>query len=91
MLRQIIIIYLISINIFSLLLCGIDKYRAIKNKWRIREKNFFILSFLGGSVGVYIGMYFFRHKTLHKRFTIGIPAIVVFQLLLIYVITKLIH
>ena len=59
---------------------GIDKYKAKKDRWRIRERTLFILALLGGGVGAFLGMKVFHHKTLHKQFMIGIPAIMIVQL-----------
>lgn len=80
-----IIIFLIIINIISFLAMWIDKYKAKKGKWRIPEKTLIILSLVGGSIGSLCGMYTFRHKTKKMRFSIGIPAILIFQILLIVV------
>ena len=62
---------------------GYDKRQAIKNKWRIRERTFFIFSILGGSIGNLIGMYIFHHKTKHLSFKIGIPIILIFQIFIL--------
>ena len=75
-----IVAYLIIINIIGFILPPVDKSKAKKNKWRIRERTLFIVSALGGSVTRYISMRLFHHKTKHKRFMIGIPAIIVLQL-----------
>jgi uncharacterized membrane protein YsdA (DUF1294 family) len=75
-------IYLLSINALGFLLMLIDKHKARKKKWRIPEATLMGVAALGGSIGSLIGMYTFRHKTLHKKFTIGIPAILIAQLLL---------
>jgi uncharacterized membrane protein YsdA (DUF1294 family) len=75
-------IYLLSINALGFLLMLIDKQKARKKKWRIPEATLMGVAALGGSIGSLIGMYTFRHKTLHKKFTIGIPAILIAQLLL---------
>ncbi|WP_396136393.1 DUF1294 domain-containing protein [Clostridium sp. SHJSY1] len=77
---KIIIIYLAIINITSFLVMHIDKQKAIHKKWRISESNLLILSILGGSIGMLLGMSFFRHKTKHKKFTIGVPLILIIQL-----------
>jgi uncharacterized membrane protein YsdA (DUF1294 family) len=58
---------------------GIDKAKAKSHAWRIPEKTFFIASLIGGSVGTWAGMYFFRHKTKHWYFVIGMPAILAVQ------------
>lgn len=75
-----IVAYLIIINMIGFILPPVDKSRAKKNKWRIRERTLFIVSALGGSIAMYISMRIFRHKTKHKRFMIGIPAIIILQL-----------
>lgn len=59
---------------------GIDKRRAVSGRWRIRERTLFLLAALGGSAGALAGMYVFRHKTRHRKFTVGLPAILIFQL-----------
>jgi uncharacterized membrane protein YsdA (DUF1294 family) len=59
----------------------IDKQKARKKKWRIPEATLMGFAAAGGSVGALAGMYTFRHKTLHKNFTIGIPLILFFQLI----------
>ncbi len=75
-----ILIYLIFINLLALLLCGLDKYKARRDRWRIPEKTLFLSAILGGSVGFLLGMKLFRHKTRHKSFTIGMPLILAAQL-----------
>lgn len=77
------IIYLIIINLFGFLLMGIDKKRAIKHQWRIKEKTLFLMAIIGGSVGSIIGMLTFHHKTKHKSFMMGMPLIMIVQILLI--------
>lgn len=66
----------------------VDKYKARKRKWRIPERNFFILSALGGGPGVYTGLLIFRHKTRHRSFMLGIPLIILIQVLVVYFILK---
>lgn len=78
---QYLAIYLGVINVLSLILCGADKLKAKKGWWRVPERTLFITAALGGSVGMLLGMKLFRHKTKHRSFTIGIPAILVLQLL----------
>ncbi len=75
--------YVLIISIVSVIMTIKDKSCAKKGKWRVPEKTLFILSALGGSVAMYITMKTIRHKTQHKRFMIGIPAIMVVQALLI--------
>lgn len=78
--------YFFIVNILLFILMGIDKKRAILNKWRISEKNLILISILGGSIGGLIGMYTFRHKTKHLKFTIGLPLILILQLITFYFI-----
>ena len=68
-----ILIYLAIVNVLSFLLMLIDKVKAKKQRWRIKERTLLSICAIGGSVGGLLGMYLFRHKTLHKRFSIGIP------------------
>lgn len=76
---NLIIIYLISINLIAFLSMGIDKYKAIHHKWRISERALFLSAFLFGSIGSMLGMYLFHHKTKHPKFVYGIPAIFILQ------------
>lgn len=85
----ILLIYFLIINITAFALMGIDKSRARKGAWRIPEKNLFLSAILGGSVGAIMGMQFFRHKTKHWYFQYGMPAILILQLLLIFVCMRL--
>ncbi|MBO4481935.1 MAG: DUF1294 domain-containing protein [Bacteroidales bacterium] len=72
--------YLLIVNLLALILFGIDKYRAQRHQYRIPEATLFTVAILGGSLGAWAGMYLFRHKTAHKRFVIGIPLILVVQI-----------
>lgn len=78
--------YLIATSIVSFLLFGIDKLKAKKHHWRIPESVLLISAAIGGSIGALLGMYLFRHKTQHKKFTIGIPVILILQVVLSYLI-----
>ena len=71
------------INFFSFILTGVDKYKSKHNRWRVKENTFFILALIGGSMGILMGMYLFRHKTKHIKFTLGIPLILIVQISLI--------
>jgi uncharacterized membrane protein YsdA (DUF1294 family) len=81
--QQIIIVYLVVINVVTFFMYGIDKWKARKAKWRIREAALLGLAVLGGSVGAWLGMRVWHHKTLHKKFRYGVPAIIIIQLLLV--------
>ena len=77
------IIYLIGINFLSFLLFGIDKYKAIKNQYRIPEKKLLLISMIGGSIGSILGMSIFHHKVKKLKFTIIIPLILLIQIILL--------
>lgn len=74
------LIYLLAVNLFGFILMGVDKSKAQKHQWRISEKTIFVTALLGGSIGVKSGMQHYRHKTQHKQFVYGIPAIIILQL-----------
>ena len=74
--------YLIFMNILAFLLMANDKQRARHKKWRIPEKTLFLTAILGGSIGSILGMQIFRHKTRHTAFVIGMPCILVIQIIL---------
>lgn len=74
--------YLVIINICGLAVIGIDKYRASRKKRRIPERWLLIAGFLGGSLGIWIGMRLFRHKTRKPRFYIGIPVMLLIHVIL---------
>lgn len=81
-----IFIYIVFTNILLFTLMSIDKQRAKLKQWRISEKTFFILALIGGSVGGVLGMYTFRHKTKHLKFTLGFPTIILFQIIAVYLL-----
>ncbi|MCR5157557.1 MAG: DUF1294 domain-containing protein [Prevotella sp.] len=82
-LLHIVLIYLAVINVVTFFMYGIDKWKAKKSKWRIRETSLLGLAVLGGSVGAWLGMKVWHHKTQHKKFRYGVPAIIIIQLAII--------
>jgi len=80
------IVYLITINAIGVLLMLIDKAKAKKKRYRIPERILFGTAIIGGGPGIYAGMYLFRHKTLHKSFSIGIPLIMAIQFILLFLL-----
>ena len=76
-------IFLLLINAAAFLLMLVDKYKARKKLWRIPEATLFTAAAMGGSIGCLMGMYAVRHKTRHLHFTLGIPLILVLQLVLV--------
>ena len=77
---HIVLIYLAVINVVAFILYGIDKFKAKQSKWRISEVSLLGIAVIGGSIGAWIGMAVWHHKTLHKKFKYGIPLIVVIQI-----------
>lgn len=77
------LIYFVVINIVAIAITISDKNKAKKGKWRIKESTLLLVSALGGSVAMYITMKKIRHKTRHKKFMIGIPAIIAAQVLIL--------
>ena len=80
---QITLIYLAVINVVTFLLYGIDKFKAQHARWRIPESVLIGLAVFGGSIGAWLGMMVWRHKTQHKKFKYGIPSILVAQIALL--------
>ena len=87
--KEYLIVYLAFITVVSAAVCVSDKRRAIKRKRRIRERTLWIFSALGGSAGMYLTMRLIRHKTKHASFMLGLPALIVFQVFLCLLLTKL--
>lgn len=83
---HVIMFLLLIINIAALITVAADKHKARHGKWRIPERYLFLLGFIGGCPGIYIGFLAFRHKTRHLEFMLGIPAIFVLQVLAVYYI-----
>lgn len=79
---QIVIIYLLVINILGFLIMGIDKHKAQMGNRRIPENTLFMFTILGGGVGTIAGMYVFHHKTKKLKFKIGMPLILVLEILI---------
>ncbi|HIU02426.1 MAG TPA: DUF1294 domain-containing protein [Candidatus Onthocola gallistercoris] len=77
------ILWLLAGNLYGFYLCFTDKRRAVRHQWRIPERRFFLTACLGGSLGVYAGMFAFHHKTKHLSFLVGIPCIFIIQLAII--------
>ena len=81
--QKYLICYLIIINLIAFISCYIDKKRAIKNKYLLKESYLLTLSFLGGALGLYISMYLFRHKTKKIKFTLIIPLIIILWIIIL--------
>ncbi len=79
-------LYLILINAAGLLSMLVDKQKARKGAWRIPERTLMTIAALGGSLGSFLGMQLFRHKTKHPKFYIGIPVLLAVQVWLLVVL-----
>lgn len=77
------LLWILVWNGIAFVLMGLDKGRAKGQKWRIPEKVLFLSATLGGSIGAMLGMSFFRHKTRHWSFRLGMPAILAVQIVLL--------
>lgn len=80
------LLYIILINVFTFFVYGYDKHLAKRGARRVPEKHLIGLALIGGSVGAWLGMTTFRHKTQHPKFTIGVPLILLAQVVLVVVL-----
>lgn len=78
------IIYLIFINLFGMFIMFYDKKKAEHRQWRVPEAHLFGVAVIFGSLGILMGMFLFRHKTKHAKFLIGIPAILIIQIYILF-------
>lgn len=85
---KILLVYLLIINIATLIVFALDKMNAISKKWRYKIITLLVLCFLGGSLGGLLAMYVFRHKTQQDYFTIGLPLIIITQIIVIIFLTN---
>ena len=82
MYTEIIILYLVVINTVAFIVYGIDKWKSKRSQWRIPEATLLVLAAIGGSIGAWLGMHVWHHKTLHKKFKYGVPLILIVQLII---------
>lgn len=80
-------LYLVLVNVLTFAAYGIDKFKAKRGSWRISEKTLLGLAFIGGSPGAFAAMKVFRHKTKHKIFYIGVPAVLALHLIILCYVT----
>ena len=78
--------YIVFINLLGIILMFLDKRKAVKNRWRISENTLMLTALIGGALGILIDMYAFRHKTKHKKFTIGVPVLLIVNILYIIIL-----
>ena len=82
--QKVLLFYIYAMTILTFSICGADKFAAQRQRRRVPEKVLFLLSALGGSVGMYLGMFTFRHKTKHWYFVVGIPLIILVQAAILF-------
>ena len=80
---EVVAYFLIGINVLAFIVYGVDKWRAAHGRWRIPESTLLGLAVIGGSIGALIGMKVWHHKTKHKKFVFGLPAILLIQLIIL--------
>lgn len=85
---KLILLYLLIVNAVAFLLMLVDKQKARRKLWRIPESTLFLMAAIGGSIGSLAGMFVFRHKTKHLKFTLGVPAILIAQLAGIFLLLR---
>lgn len=85
---NLVLYYIVIINILTFIVYGIDKLKAKKGKWRIPESPLLLLAIIGGSIGAFLGMKVWHHKTKHKKFKYGIPLIIILQLGVLLYLSK---
>ena len=82
------LIYLAVINLVTFFVYGIDKWKAKRSQWRVSEAALLGLAVVGGSIGAWLGMKTWHHKTLHRKFRFGVPLILIAQIALLIFIHK---
>ena len=85
---ELLLYYFVCVNVLTFFVYGIDKWQARQGKWRISEATLLLFAVIGGSIGAWLGMRVWRHKTMHKKFKYGIPAILMIHILIIGYLSK---
>ena len=86
--QTMLLLYLLIVNAVAYLLMLVDKQKARKKLWRIPESTLLLSAAIGGSIGSLAGMYTFRHKTKHLKFTLGVPAILIAQIVIVFLLIR---
>lgn len=84
---EILLVYLFTVNALGFVLMLIDKEKAKRNLWRIPEATLLTVAAIGGSLGTLMGMRIFRHKTLHLKFSLGVPALLLLHIIILIILT----
>lgn len=85
---QIILALLVTLNLCGIVIMAYDKHRAKRGQWRVQEKTLLLVTGFGGSLGILAGMILFHHKTKHLKFVLGVPLIILLQVMLSLYVTK---
>ena len=85
---ELLLYYFVCVNVLTFFVYGIDKWQARQGKWRISEATLLLLAVIGGSIGAWLGMRVWRHKTMHKKFKYGIPAILMIHIIIFGYLSK---
>jgi uncharacterized membrane protein YsdA (DUF1294 family) len=85
---ELLLYYFVCVNVLTFLVYGIDKSKARQGKWRISEATLLLFAVIGGSIGAWLGMRVWHHKTMHKKFKYGIPAILMIHIIIIGYLSK---
>ena len=85
------IYYLLAVNVLTFVVFGVDKRKARQGRWRVPEATLLGLTALGGSIGAWLAMQLFRHKTQKKKFRYGVPALFVLQVAATVYFLNMIH
>ena len=85
---ELLLYYFVCVNVLTFFVYGIDKWQARQGKWRISEATLLLVAVIGGSIGAWLGMRVWRHKTMHKKFKYGIPAILMIHIIIIGYLSK---
>ncbi len=85
---ELLLYYFVCVNVLTFFVYGIDKWQARQGKWRISEATLLLFAVIGGSIGAWLGMRVWRHKTMHKKFKYGIPAILMIHIIVIGYLSK---
>ena len=84
------LVYFLAVSLITALITAIDKFKAKRGSFRISEATLFFLGAMGGALAEYLTMRLIRHKTLHKRFMIGLPLIIILQIVAVILVIMLI-
>lgn len=89
--KMMLIYYLLAVNVLTFIVYGVDKWKAQRGRWRVPEATLMGLAALGGSVGAWLAMQLFRHKTQKKKFRYGVPLLFVLQVAAVVLFINMIH